>query len=107
MPNKQNKCTNTRTIKFGNAKQAEQMYQYKNNKIWQCQTSKTNTSIQEHKKKTKLYKTKAAILYNKTCRLKQLTPKYISIKLCTNLALFPRQNLHLSSNACTGIAAAV
>jgi len=88
MPNKQNKCTNTRTIKFGNAKQAKQTHQYKNIK-------------------TKLYKTNAAIWYNKTCRLKQLTPKYIFITLCTKLALHARQNLHLSSNACTGIAAVV
>jgi hypothetical protein len=43
MPNKQNKHINIGTIKFGNAKQAKQTHQYKNNKIWQCQTSKTNT----------------------------------------------------------------
>jgi hypothetical protein len=29
----------------------------------------------------KLYKTNAAMLYNETCRQKQLTPNYISIKL--------------------------
>jgi hypothetical protein len=45
MPNKQNKRINIRTIKFGNAKQTKQMHQYKNNKIWQCQTSKTHASI--------------------------------------------------------------
>jgi hypothetical protein len=39
-------------IKFGNAKQAKQIRQYKNTK-------------------TKLYKTNAAVWYNKTCRLKQ------------------------------------
>jgi hypothetical protein len=31
--------------------------------------------------KTKLYKNNAAIWYNKTCRMKQLTPSYISIKV--------------------------
>jgi len=46
MPNKQNKRINIRTIKFGNAKQAKQMHQY-NNKIWQCQTNKTNAPIQQ------------------------------------------------------------
>jgi len=30
---------------------------------------------------TKLYKTNAALWYNKTCRLKQLTPNYICIKI--------------------------
>jgi hypothetical protein len=31
--------------------------------------------------KEKLHKTKAAILYNKICRIQHLTPKYISIKV--------------------------
>jgi len=31
--------------------------------------------------KTKLYKNNAAIWYNKTCRMKQLTPSCISIKV--------------------------
>ena len=31
--------------------------------------------------KTKLYKKNAAIWYNKTCRLKQITPRYINIKV--------------------------
>ena len=30
--------------------------------------------------KRKLYKTNAAIWFNKTCRVKQLTPNYINIK---------------------------
>jgi hypothetical protein len=49
-------------IKFGTAQQAEQIHRYKNIK-------------------TKVYKTNAAIWYNKTCRLKHLTPNYISIKI--------------------------
>jgi hypothetical protein len=49
-------------IKFVNAQQAKQVYRYKN-------------------AKEKLYKTNAAIWYNKTCRPKQLTPEYISIKI--------------------------
>jgi hypothetical protein len=52
-------------IKFCNAKQATQVYRYKNIK-------------------TKLYKNNAAIWYNKTRRLKQLTPSYINIKLNGN-----------------------
>jgi hypothetical protein len=32
-------------------------------------------------KKRKLYKTNAAIWYNKTCRQKRLTPKYINIRI--------------------------
>jgi len=88
MPHKQNKHINIRTIKFGNAKQAKQTHQYTNIKI-------------------KLYKTNAEIWYNKTCRLKQLKPNNISIKLCTKLALFTRQNLYLSRKCCTGIVAAV
>ena len=47
-----------RNIKFCNAKQAKQTYQYKNIK-------------------TKLYKNIAAIWYNEACRMKQLTPNYI------------------------------
>jgi len=48
-------------VKFCNAKQATQTYNYKNIK-------------------TKFYKNNAAIWYNKTCRLKQITPRYINIK---------------------------
>jgi len=54
-------------VKFINAKQANEAYQYKNIK-------------------RKQYKTNAAIWCNKICRQKQLTAKYISIK---------RINLHL------------
>ena len=43
-------------IKFINAKQATEIHAYKNIK-------------------RKLYKTNAAIWFNKTCRVKQLTPK--------------------------------
>ena len=47
-------------LKFSKAKQAKEIYQYKNIK-------------------RKLYKTNAAIWYNKICRLKQLTQTYINI----------------------------
>jgi hypothetical protein len=47
-------------VKFIDAKQAKELHQFKNIK-------------------RKLYRTNAAIWYNKTCRDKQLTPKYISI----------------------------
>jgi len=30
--------------------------------------------------KTKLYKNNAAIQFNKTCRMKQLTPTYINVR---------------------------
>ena len=53
-----NEMHGQQTIKFCNAKQAKQTHQYKNIK-------------------TKLYKNKAAIWYNKTCRMKQQTPKYL------------------------------
>jgi hypothetical protein len=52
-------------IKFCIAKQAKQTYKYKNIKI-------------------KLYKNNAAIWYNKICRMKQITPGYISIKVNGN-----------------------
>jgi hypothetical protein len=54
-----------KNVKFINTQQAKQIYQYKN--------------IKE-----KLYKTNAAIWYNTTCRQKQLTPSYISIKINGN-----------------------
>jgi len=52
-------------IKFINAKQATEIQAYKNTK-------------------RKLYKTNAAISFNKTCRDKQLTPNYINIKINGN-----------------------
>ena len=58
-------------IKFVCAKQAKTIHEYKS-------------------LKRRLYKTTAAIWYNKTCREEHLTPKYISIKIngnsrqCTN-----------------------
>jgi hypothetical protein len=51
-----------KNITFCNAKQAKQVHQYKNIK-------------------TKLYKNNVAVWYNKTCRLKQLSPSYINIKV--------------------------
>jgi len=51
-----------------NAKQAKETYQYRNTK-------------------RKLYKTKAAIWYNKICGEKRLTPKYISVKTTSILVL--------------------
>ena len=52
----------TTRLKFIDAKHAKEIYHYKNTK-------------------RKLYKTKAAMWYNKTCRLKQLTPTYINIRI--------------------------
>jgi hypothetical protein len=52
-------------IKFCIAKQAKQTYKHKNIKI-------------------KLYKNSAAIWYNKICRMKQITPGCISIKVNGN-----------------------
>jgi ribosomal protein L37AE/L43A len=49
-------------IKFIVAKQAKEIYQYNNTK-------------------RKLYRTNAAIWYNRTCRHKQLTPTYINIRI--------------------------
>jgi len=49
-------------VKFINAKQAKEAHQYRNTK-------------------EKLYKTNAAISYNKSCREKQLTPNYTSVKI--------------------------
>jgi hypothetical protein len=49
-------------IKFINAKQAKETYQYRNIK-------------------RKLYKTNAAIWYNKTCGEKQFTPNYMHIRI--------------------------
>jgi len=49
-------------VKFCSAKQATQIHKYKNIKA-------------------KLYKNNAAIWYNNTCRLKQITPRYINIKV--------------------------
>jgi hypothetical protein len=52
----------TMNIKFIDAKQAKDVYEFKNFK-------------------RKLYKTNAAIWYNKICRQKQLTPNYINISI--------------------------
>ena len=54
-----------RIIKLANAKQAREIYQFKT-------------------LKRSLHKTTAAIWFNKTCRTKQLTPSYISIKINGN-----------------------
>jgi len=54
-----------KNVKFINAQQAKQIHQYK--------------EIKE-----KLYKTNAATWYNTTCRQKQLTPSYMSIKINGN-----------------------
>jgi hypothetical protein len=87
-------------IKFCTAKQAKQIYKYKNIK-------------------TKLYKNNAAIWYNKTCRMKQVTPGYISIKVNGNqhaghspcqcvipedvlIHLFPPDDERLSLETCRG-----
>ena len=52
-------------IKICTAKQAKEIYHYKTIK-------------------TKLYKSNAAIWFNKTCRIKQLTPTYISVRVNGN-----------------------
>jgi hypothetical protein len=52
-------------VKFVDAKQAKETHQYRN--------------IEE-----KLYKTNAAIWYNKICGEKQLAPKYTRISIKTN-----------------------
>ena len=49
-------------LKFTDAKQARDYYKYKNTK-------------------TKLYKVNSAIWFNKTCRLRRLTPNFINIKV--------------------------
>jgi hypothetical protein len=49
-------------LKFSDAKQAREIYNYMNIK-------------------RKLYRTNAAIWYNKICKQKQLTPAYISIRI--------------------------
>ena len=55
----------TMKIKFINAKQAKNFFEYKNNK-------------------RKMNKINAAILYNKMCKLKGITPSYINIKINGN-----------------------
>jgi len=52
-------------IKIFTAKQAKEIYRYKTIK-------------------TKLYKIKEAIWFNKTCRIKQLTPTYINVRVNGN-----------------------
>jgi len=64
-------------IKFISAKQTKETYQYRNIK-------------------GKLYKTNAAIWYNKICREKQLEPNYISIKI--NVKLHQQNILHFVKN---------
>jgi len=54
-----------RHLKLANAQQAREIFQFK-----------TNRQL--------LHKTTAAIWFNKTCRAKQLTPTYISIKINGN-----------------------
>jgi hypothetical protein len=45
----------------------------------ECSTSKNHPSLKNTKEK--LFKTNAEIWFNKMCRLKQLTPKYIRMNL--------------------------
>jgi len=49
-------------IKFIDAQQAKDLYQFKNIEI-------------------KLYRTNAAVWYNKLCRQKELTPNYIKLQI--------------------------
>jgi hypothetical protein len=57
--------------KYNFVKQAKQISQYKKIKI-------------------KLYRNNAAIWYNKTCRIKQLTPNYINIRVNGNNTRSPK-----------------
>ena len=80
-----------KNIKLHNAEQAKPVYQYKNTKI-------------------KLYKSNAAVLYNKTCRARQITPTYVNIKMkgtnsrcqsedtrcCVN-TIFPPEDGHVNA----------
>jgi len=50
------------TVTFVNAKRAKETYRYRNTE-------------------EKLYKTDAAVWYNKMCREKQLTPRHMSIEI--------------------------
>jgi len=51
------------------------MYGQQNIKIFNAKQAKQAKHVYQYKKiKIKLYKNKAAIWYNKTCRIKQLTP---------------------------------
>ena len=68
----------TTSLKFTEAKQAKEIYHYKNTK-------------------RKLYRTNAAIWYNKTCRLKQLTPTYI------NISINGKNQATLEGSSCTDI----
>jgi len=55
-----------------------------------CVAKQAKLIFQYKKIKIKLYKTNAAIWFNKTCRIKQLTPNYIKIRikeLCIKLEL--------------------
>ena len=52
----------TTSLKFIDAKQAKDIYHYKN-------------------LKRKLYRINTAIWYNKTCRQRQLTPAYVNIRI--------------------------
>ena len=63
----------TINIKYIEAKQARAIYHFKNTK-------------------RKLYRTNAAIWYNKTCKLKRLTPDYINIKINGKKPQVPEDN---------------
>ena len=52
----------TTSLKFIDAKQAKDIYRYKNIK-------------------RKLYRINAAIWYNKSCRQRQLTPAYVNVRI--------------------------
>jgi hypothetical protein len=45
-----------------------------------CSAKQTKQIFQYKKIKIKLYKNNAAIWYNKTCKIKQLTPNYVNIE---------------------------
>ena len=49
-----------------------------------CVAKQAKLIFQYKKIKIKLYKANAAIWFNKTCRIKQLTPNYIKIRIKGN-----------------------
>jgi len=49
-----------------------------------CVAKQAKLIFKYKKIKIKLYKTNAAIWFNKTCRIKQLTPNYIKIRIKGN-----------------------
>ena len=75
------------------------MYGQQNVKI--CDTKQANQVHQSKNTKIKLYKSNADIWYNKTCRIKQLIPTYVNIRVIGNNSRCQRTK-ESSLNLCTG-----